>query len=442
MLPAMPLLRRLVDKLRPHRTNIFAVLVGQALTMLGMLAGNRLLTEVASKETFGEAKLVMGLEVLLLGILVNPLARYAQRELHDATQQERAAVFYDFGRKALKTLLAVLAPLFVVGLLIYSLVTGHPGAAACLFAGILLIADSSFNFDRGLLVSKNLQIAGSSLQVLRGWGPPLLACAAILVFGDEPAALLGGHALAFALAAWLALRVARAAIGTSATADAASSDGSGDWRRAALRFALPLVPVGLFGWVVNMGDRYLLAMLRSTGEAGQYAAVYGLILTPLGALGGITVTLGFPLWFRMRSGANVRGERNVRWLVLLTQLAVCFVVFPTVYFFHDWIALVGLSEVYRQEISEVMIWLAAGGCFFILAQACNIQMYADRRTWVMSVAYGAAAAVNVAANLVWIPDDGAVGAARATALTFAVYLTLVLALGFRGPAPEEPASTQ
>ncbi len=56
------------------------------------------------------------------------------------------------------------------------------------------------------------------------------------------------------------------------------------WPREARNFAIPLAGMGLFGWILNVGDRYILAYSVSMDDVGRYAAVYGLIAAPMAAL--------------------------------------------------------------------------------------------------------------------------------------------------------------
>ena len=52
------------------------------------------------------------------------------------------------------------------------------------------------------------------------------------------------------------------------------------------RYSLPLIPPNLCSWVINISDRYLIALLAGSAATGIYAVVNKLP-TALGAVGNV-----------------------------------------------------------------------------------------------------------------------------------------------------------
>ncbi len=61
------------------------------------------------------------------------------------------------------------------------------------------------------------------------------------------------------------------------------------------RYALPLAPLAIFGWLSGMGDRYVIGGMLGLEQAGLYAAAYGLASRPFLALFGVIETTIRPI---------------------------------------------------------------------------------------------------------------------------------------------------
>lgn len=204
-----------------------------------------------------------------------------------------------------------------------------------------------------------------------------------------------------------------------------------------VRFALPLVPVGVCQLGLHQLDRRLLEHL-APGENGlSWTGIYG-----LGYLVGatpISVLLNalFGIWQPSIYGIEERDRRqralarDTTW-TLLVVASICAL---TCFAGKPLVDLLAGREGFRQAY-RVVPWVACGYTFWSLYAAIQLSFYAERRTGALIGVNGAALVVNVGLNWILIPRFGFVGAAAATTATFAVLATLAAVVSKRAcPAP-------
>jgi O-antigen/teichoic acid export membrane protein len=182
------------------------------------------------------------------------------------------------------------------------------------------------------------------------------------------------------------------------------------------RFGVPLMPTALFLWVTNFSDRLFLVRLTDTTEVGLYSV-------------GVRIASAMVLLltaFRMAWPAfaySIDDDREARrtYAFVLTYLVVITTWVATGLallspWVVDWITAPAFSE-----SSRVVGPLAFSTVAFAGYVVVAIGVGRARRTQFNWVVTGAAAAVNVALNLVLIPPYGMMGAAAATV---AAYVTM------------------
>ena len=182
------------------------------------------------------------------------------------------------------------------------------------------------------------------------------------------------------------------------------------------RFGVPLMPTALFLWTTNFSDRLFLVRLADTTEVGLYSV--GVRLASAMVLLLTAFRLAWPAF-----AYSIEDEREAKrtyafvltYLVLLatwvaTGLAL---LSPWVV---DWIAAPAFAESSR-VVGPLAFSTVAFAGYIVVA----IGVGRARRTQFNWVVTGAAAAVNVALNLLLIPRYGMMGAAIAT---IAAYSTM------------------
>jgi O-antigen/teichoic acid export membrane protein len=188
------------------------------------------------------------------------------------------------------------------------------------------------------------------------------------------------------------------------------------------RFGTPLVPTALFLWVTNFSDRLFLVRLADTTEVGLYSV--GVRIASAMVLLLTAFRLAWPAF-----AYSIEDEREARrtyayvltYLVLLTTWVATGLALLSPWIV-DWIAAAEFAESSR-VVGPLAFAAVAFGAYIVVA----IGVGRARRTQFNWVVTGAAAAVNVALNLILIPPYEMMGAAVAT---IAAYATMFVGMAW------------
>jgi O-antigen/teichoic acid export membrane protein len=182
------------------------------------------------------------------------------------------------------------------------------------------------------------------------------------------------------------------------------------------RFGVPLMPTALFLWTTNFSDRLFLVRLADTTEVGLYSV--GVRLASAMVLLLTAFRMAWPAF-----AYSIEDDREARrtyafvltYLVLLSTWVAAGLALLSPWVV-DWIAAPSFAESSR-VVGPLAFSTVAFAGYVVLA----IGVGRARRTQFNWVVTGAAAAVNVALNLLLIPRYGMMGAAIAT---IAAYVTM------------------
>ena len=170
------------------------------------------------------------------------------------------------------------------------------------------------------------------------------------------------------------------------------------------RFGVPLVPTALFLWVTNFSDRLFLVRLADTTEVGLYSV--GVRIASAMVLLLTAFRLAWPAF-----AYSIDDDREARrtyayvltYLVALTTWVATGLALLSPWIV-DWIAAPAFAESSR-VVGPLAFSAVAFGAYIVVA----IGVGRAKRTQFNWVVTGAAAAVNIALNLLLIPalrDDG------------------------------------
>ncbi len=200
-----------------------------------------------------------------------------------------------------------------------------------------------------------------------------------------------------------------------------------DIARSMLSFGAPLVLNVISYWVLQVLDRYLLSRFGSLAQTAMYAVVY-----TLGSALSVVVIAPFTLaWptamfaIAKRDDASQAFRLLFRWLCIVLLFSA-FGLSLAGQVLLDWL----FQPAYHAEaliIPVVAVSIAFYGVYFIFMIGANI----TRKTWLGGVFVTIAAIVNTALNLVLIPQDGAMGAALATLVAYAVLAAIAYVVNQR-----------
>jgi O-antigen/teichoic acid export membrane protein len=189
------------------------------------------------------------------------------------------------------------------------------------------------------------------------------------------------------------------------------------------RFGMPLVPSALFLWALNFSDRFFLVKLAGPREVGLYSIGVRMASAIILFLAAFRTA-----WPAFAYSIEDDGEAKRTYSFVLTYIVVI----------TSWMALalgvlapwlvrlLTTEEFYSAErvVAPLAFAAAAFGAYIVVVIGIG-RARRTRSNWVIT---GAAAALNVALNLVLIPEFGIMGAAVAT---IAAYGTLFLGMAWK-----------
>lgn len=193
--------------------------------------------------------------------------------------------------------------------------------------------------------------------------------------------------------------------------------------RPLVDFGWPMAVIGIGGAVIGVSDRYMIAWLADTAQAGIYAAPYDLAQRTLNMLMLAAFLAYSPVVFRHydqdeRANLDLALKAQSR-LMLVTGLptALMLALFSTV------VAQVFFGPEFREGAANLIPWIAGAA----LIQGWNSYYLSYGYTLTHKVAINAivvitGAFINLGLNFILIPGQGALGAAIATLLTYGLLL--------------------
>ncbi len=370
-------------------------------------------THYLSRGDFGIVSLASSVGLLLAITARLGLDAALLRMHHDHRGQARSDLYASVTGV---TIVAAIA-LVVVGLLVLLLLPGEMRLAGLLALGIGLANSVQYLPSVWLRATDR---SGSYLLLALVAFAAMAAVTLVLVVAAGTGAV---GSLAGQLAGALVVAIAAGALLWSMR----------PWRlrlryaREALAFGLPLLPQTVSGWVLSVSDRWLLSLLLGLAATDALAAIgvysLGYQLGYVVALGAVSVNAAWlPVLYRIGDGPA--GGAFVRESTTLAVAAFTLGAGALAILAPDLVRLLAPAE-----------WAAAADVTVVVAFASAAQgaglmvasgLYLRRRTRIMPVLTFAAAAANLALNLVLVPRIGIMGAAWATLAAYLVLAALTV----------------
>lgn len=290
------------------------------------------------------------------------------------------------------------------------------GLPIALATGLMTLATGGYLVVIARLQSQLLFAAVSRTAAIRSVIGAVLAIAGASITGDAVVAILG-LALGLGLGAAAGIRAARRGSGPIAVADAHAKPSGGD---ESLRYGLASAVFAVAQFVLSVGDRFILSAVRPLAEVGVYAATYAVIDLVFRFMPSIVITSIRQRLFRAWDGGDQRRA------IAIFSAGFVLVVASMAWLIAGTSALgPGLRFL---AVDPVLVGPIAAGIAAFIAGNVLVVMYSAQVRQVRVAAHVVlAAVVNIGLNLVLDPAIGGLGAALATAASYAVYLVANIA---------------
>ncbi len=196
----------------------------------------------------------------------------------------------------------------------------------------------------------------------------------------------------------------------------------------AFRYGIPLIPQALAAWTLNLSDRVILERFSGLSQAGLYnlAANFGIVISMV----AISINQAVLPHYLQRAKDSF-GSLEARSTALRQVVIRGFLVLVGIFIMAATAGPMVLGWIVNARYLEALPLLVPifGGCFFFgIGQFLMLPLLFERNTKVVAAVSVIGAVVNVALNLHFIPEYGAIAAAYTTLGSYA--LTCLLTYSF------------
>lgn len=393
------------SRLRPLVWN----LSGQGVSALLGLLLVKLSVSSFSVSVYGWASLLIGLQLFVRNAGLNPLLNLAIYAAPREGAHLGMGWLYRTTTRCLFTALAVVPLIFLAAGACLHL-RGAAAAQAALVLSLWLAAEAWKTARLNLLHSRGLHGPYTLWIILDAASKPLAVGAILLLGLERTAVTLVGAQAAGAVLILLATKAdGRIEALTLERRTDAPIARPRTWVGSHRAFLLPLVGVGLTGWVTGLSDRYLVNHFLGTSPAGLYAGIYGLFSAPFLISGGAVILAVRPTLLRLSGGegpgAWTRLHRRSLGAMALGVAALALLLF----LLRAPLVRLALAPAYLQAL-PVVPGLVIGNAILALGTFLEQAFYLERRTGrvLLKQAVGSACALLFVALA--LPRWGLVGA--------------------------------
>ncbi len=187
--------------------------------------------------------------------------------------------------------------------------------------------------------------------------------------------------------------------------------------RTMVMFGLPMLGYEMAGIFANVGDRYVIKLVLGAEELGKYAAAYNLSEYVSSIIIASLATAILPMYLRI--WAEKGREATERFIANSLRLYV-FAALPVGFGFaavaDDFISIMASAE-YREgavTVPYIVFGMIVDGAIIMLAAG----LYVKKESKKLMMALAASSTLNLALNIILVPQMGIKGAAIATLCTY------------------------
>lgn len=407
---------------------------GQLMSILGALAGIRILTGIVSPEIYGELALGMTFSTLVTQVIFNPVGQAVQRFLTVGVVQQDLVDFFSSLKKL--SFWAVLSALVATGLLLFVLFLTDakkwfwmllPASFYAIFSGLNGILDGLQN------AARQRQIVAWH-GAIATWGRFLCASILILGFGADSSLAMLGYAIASVIVLLSQVYFLKTKYGANNSTHYRVAPSNSYFFKEMSSFAWPVALWGVFGWAQAASDRWALEGFTSTSDVGLYTVLYQIGYYPLQIFLAILMQFAAPIIFE--KVGNATDTRKVGRVDSFT-LVMCsgFALLTTVVFLvaignHELIFKLTASEAFG-SVSWMLPGMVLASGLFACAQIAATFFQSRLINRELLTPKIATAMLGVALNFVGSALLGLKGVVAANILFSAGYLLWIVVLIFK-----------
>lgn len=352
---------------KSHLKEVAWIAAGQAATVVGGIAGIKVLTSLLAPGQYGMFSLALTLAVFSQQVWAGPLQQAINRYVAPYLQTLRlpeliATGTFVYLRIALVQAILLLCGIVAAGALFHL----DKDLQHALLLGVLLAAvQPLFELPQGIYVQLRQRGRVAVYQGVSALARPLIAAALVLT--------LGANAVWAMLGTLIATLVLAAVQGRNMMVLGSGGIHSRELGWSLIRFAAPYVTWGTLSWGVAAGDRWILGMTTTTEVVGLYVVAFqiGTILPRLA--GQLVSSFVVPILNEMAGvGAELHKVKQALFLNAIVMLGVgALGVIGALWmsvFGRDLMVL--LTGPGYDKVAFALPWFFAGGVIYEMAFLC------------------------------------------------------------------------
>lgn len=403
----------------------FWIALGQALAVIGLLLGVRLLTEMLDPAAYGELALGMTVATLVNQLVFGPLSGGVIRFYAPAMEQDDLKGYVSAVRRMVWSATVIVALMVVMGV-VGLLGTGRAEWIAIVVAALVFATLSGYNSILSGIQNAARQRSIVALhQGFETWARYLVAAGFMLWLGVTSTVAMTGYAVATMLVLGSQYVYFRK-ITTSGLHVAKKGHA---WREQIWKFSWPLSIFGIFTWMQLVSDRWALAHFSTTEEVGKYAVLFQLGYYPMAMASGMAMQLLVPIFYQ-RAGNASDSQRNANvsslsWRLTWLTLGITGCAFLLAILFHTQIFRLFVAKEYI-SVSYLLPWMLLAGGVFAAGQTIALNLMSQMKTHTMMTAKIITALLGVAFNCAgayWLGTLGIVIAGVLFSVSFFAWMT-------------------
>lgn len=182
-----------------------------------------------------------------------------------------------------------------------------------------------------------------------------------------------------------------------------------------LRFSWPMIIWGLFGWLQNMSNRWLLNHFTDLGAVAEYGVLVAIASFPVSALLGLVGTYVIPILYERESNSP-GAARQVVTRVALNMIPPCALLVLSSMLWHTELVTL-LSDAGYAQRSQILPMFVASACLNAICSVLTYAVYAQRRVISLLAANTIPGLFSLAFGYVAVSRHGFEGAALSLILS-------------------------
>ncbi len=197
-------------------------------------------------------------------------------------------------------------------------------------------------------------------------------------------------------------------------------------------YGLPLTMSLALSWIVTSSDRLLIKWYLDSESVGLYSVSYDLAQQSLTLLLVIINTAAMPLAIKaMSEQGRLKGLRqlqlNGELIITIALIAAGYLIINA-----EDVALIFIGENYRATVLTLMPWVViASATSGVKSFYLDTIFFLEKKSYLLLIAGGIAAVINVLLNILLIPSYGLIGAVLATLIAFLVASVISYSVSYK-----------